>query len=63
MINYEKCAFEDGKACAALKEKQCICCAFRKTKEELQEGRLKAAKLVEALPTAKRLHISRKYYV
>ena len=58
----EACAHDLGEKCNALREKQCVCCAFRKTKEELEAGRIKAALLVADLPVEKRLHISRKYY-
>jgi uncharacterized protein (UPF0179 family) len=37
-----KCAFDLDKKCAALTKKDCKGCRFRKTKEELEEGRSKA---------------------
>lgn len=33
----EICAFDKGRFCSALKEKQCEWCRFRKTKEQLRE--------------------------
>lgn len=56
------CAFDRDKFCAALKEKQCEGCAFYKTKEELIEGRQKAAERLDNLPIRQKIHIARKYY-
>lgn len=57
-----KCAFEGENRCNALNEKKCIRCKFYKTKEELQEGRAKAAKKVAQLEPELKEHIRHKYY-
>ena len=58
----ENCAFFDEDGCNALKEMKCFGCRFFKTKEELKEGREKAAMKVAQLEPAIREHISHKYY-
>ena len=57
------CAFNNGKKCSALTKKQCKGCRFKKTTEELNEGRQKAKERIRKLPLDIRLHITRKYYV
>lgn len=61
-MNKEKCAFDREEKCAVLKEKLCFGCSFYKTKEELKEGREKAAKKVSQLEPALQEHIRHKYY-
>lgn len=56
------CVFEKGRSCTALRHKECNNCTFRKTKEELIEGRQKALDRVRTLPEIKRLYINIKYY-
>jgi hypothetical protein len=56
-----KCVFENENECIALKEKRCAFCAFRKTKEELIEGRRKATERIASLPEEQKKHIIRKY--
>lgn len=57
-----KCAFDlDGK-CIALNEKDCVGCNFRKTKQELDEGREKADARIRALEPPLRHYLMRKYY-
>ena len=58
----EKCAFEKGNSCTALREKKCKFCTFRKTTEELISGRLKAIERIESLPTPKRHYIVHTYH-
>lgn len=58
----QKCAFECRNHCTALDEKRCIGCTFRKTQEELVEGRTKAFERINSLPTPKRLYILRTYH-
>lgn len=60
-----ECAFDRETGCACLKEKQCMLgkpCSFRKTSEQLIEGREKAAKRVASLPPKIQNHIQDKYY-
>ena len=56
------CVFDNGEECDALREKNCVGCPFRKTPEELKEGRRKAFERIEKLPLAERIVIHRKYY-
>lgn len=58
----KECAFDRGRKCVALTEKYCDFCRFRKTAEELEAGRQRAAELVSRLPTDQRQHIKLKYY-
>ena len=58
-----ECAFDLGKKCFALTEKQCKGCKFRKTNEELAEGREKARRRIESLPIMERNHIKNKYKI
>ena len=58
-----ECAFDRGEECAALKYKECKGCHFRKTKEELEEGREKARKRIESMPFVEREHIKQKYQI
>ena len=56
------CAFDEGKRkCHALTEKNCICCHFRKTTEEVEEGQKKANKRIASLPDEQRDRINKKY--
>ena len=57
-----KCVFAEGKSCKALSEKYCSGCTFKKTKEELEDGRDRAAELFYRLPPEKRKAIRKKYY-
>ena len=58
-----KCGFDYGEdMCYAVTEKQCEGCRFRKTKEELQEGRDKATKRLMTLDRVFLNDIKRKYY-
>ena len=57
-----KCAFDRDGKCIALCGKQCIACAFRKTEDELNDGRQKATDRLLSLPKSTRIHIARKYY-
>ena len=56
------CAFDNGNKCIALCKKQCVGCTFRKTEEEVQEGRRKAKERIKRLPLITRIYITRKYY-
>ena len=57
-----KCAFDKGDKCNALIVRDCEKCSFRKTQEELAEGRAKAKILLERLPEEYRAAIEDKYY-
>lgn len=58
-----KCAFDYGEdMCYAVTEKQCKGCRFRKTQEELQEGRDKATKRLMTLDRLRLNKIKQKYY-
>lgn len=48
--------------CAALRSRECRGCKFRKTEEELEEGRRKATKRLKRLPHRKFNEIMLKYY-
>ena len=56
------CAFNNDKKCIALNKKKCAGCPFRKTQEELNEGRQKALKRISKLPPKTQAHILTKYY-
>lgn len=56
-----KCAFDRGTFCTALSEKDCRGCAFRKTTEELYEGRERAYDRICSLPDELQDHIREKY--
>lgn len=56
------CVFDKGDKCAALVVRDCEKCSFRKTEEELAEGRRKAKILLERLPKEQRAVIAEKYY-
>lgn len=58
----ERCVFENGKNCKVLKERSCAKCTFRKTHEELVEGREKARERIENLPQEQYDAIIKKYY-
>lgn len=61
-MNKERCAFDYGESCKALKDKVCLGCSFYKTQEELDEGRDKAAKRVSELEPVHRRNIGDKHY-
>ena len=56
------CAFDFEKSCAALYERDCKNCSFRKTKEELAAEREKAMARINGLPKYERDAILLKYY-
>lgn len=56
-----RCAFDRGTLCTALSEKKCHKCSFRKTTEELDEGREKAEDRIASLPEDKQEYIRFKY--
>lgn len=56
----DKCAFDKGYKCSALTSKMCAGCKFRKTKQELEEGRRKAMERIQESPNRDR--IIEKYY-
>lgn len=58
----ERCVFENGRKCKALRERNCEKCSFRKTHEELVEGREKARERIENLPKEQHDAIMQKYY-
>lgn len=58
-----KCAFDLEKKCAALTDKECKGCRFRKSKEELEEGREKARRRLDSLPIVQREYIKHKYHI
>lgn len=57
-----KCAFDREEKCTALTVKECEKCTFRKSKDELNEGRERAKDLLERLPREQREAIYDKYY-
>jgi hypothetical protein len=61
-MDKEICVFDREEECAALKDKFCLGCSFYKTKEELMEGRDKAAIRVSRLEPTHRRNIKDKYY-
>lgn len=56
------CVFDKCDKCTALLVRDCEKCSFRKTKEELDEGRTKAKALLERLPEEQRKAIADKYH-
>lgn len=56
------CAFDRNDVCSALRCKKCKGCNFRKTREELIEGRKKSADRISKLPLKTKQYIYRKYY-
>ena len=56
------CAFI-GKKCSILNRNSCIGCSFKKSYDELEQGRLKARARLESLPPGERLAIKQKYYL
>jgi hypothetical protein len=58
----DKCAFEVGCACAALTKKKCDKCYFRRSEEDLREGRRKASERIKTLPEEQQKHITSLYY-
>ncbi len=57
-----ECAFDGGKRkCHALSVKNCVCCHFRKTEDEVEEGRKKARKRIASLPDEQQDRINKKY--
>lgn len=57
-----KCAFDREEKCKVLTVKECEKCTFRKSKDELNEGRERAKDLLERLPQEHREAIYDKYY-
>ncbi len=57
-----KCTFDCGEHCIALTEKSCKGCEFKKTDEQLAEGRKKAQLKLFMLPAQKLKAIREKYY-
>lgn len=55
------CVFSIRTKCGVLTEKNCEGCHFRKTREELLQGREKAAERIRSLPPDKQEHIRLKY--
>lgn len=58
-----KCAFDRTTFCTALIEKKCHKCSFRKTREQLDEGRERAYDRICSLPEEQQDHIRQKYKV
>lgn len=62
-MSNNECVFLRGKKCLALTEKKCKFCHFMKTREELEEGRAKAAKRIGKIYTSQEIDaILRRYY-
>ncbi len=56
------CYFKmSNKKCGVLTKKACRGCSFRKTKQELEDGRRKADERILSLPYEQRVHILNKY--
>ena len=58
----ERCAFDLGEKCNAMAEKNCNGCKFRKTEQELKEGREKAVTRLMTLDRTFLNGVKRKYY-
>ena len=56
------CAFSSGRKCAVLTRYTCAWCSFYKTRQQLDEGRKKAAERLKTLPDTKQMYITAKYY-
>lgn len=57
------CAFDKNNFCCALTEKNCKDCKFRKTPEELEAGRKKAAARLKTLPMLEQVRIQETYKI
>ena len=57
-----ECVFEIRGDCIALTEKRCEKCAFKKTRDELINGRMKFFDRLPLLPPARRIHLLEWYY-
>ena len=58
----EKCVFDKGASCSALKEKNCDSCGFYKTPEQHHASRARADRRIAALDEGKRRAIRLAYY-
>jgi hypothetical protein len=58
----ERCAFDRGEKCSVLKGHECGKCTFRKTRDELINGRDKARERIDNLPREQYDAIMQKYY-
>ena len=56
-----ECVFSKGRTCSALTVKSCKNCRFRKTKEQLEEGRKRAKARIASLPENIQMAIADKY--
>lgn len=56
-----ECCFRLERKCAVLNKMECEKCSFRKTREELEEGRIKAMKRLMSLSPEERCYIADKY--
>lgn len=56
-----ECYFNRGTKCAALRDKKCTGCSFRKTHKQMIEGRRKADERIASLPYEQREYIAEKY--
>lgn len=61
-IKVTDCVFDRGNRCSALTGMECKNCSFKKTKEQLDEGRRVAAERIRSLPVFSRMYIKDKYY-
>lgn len=58
----EKCVFSRNGRCLCLTRKHCVECSFKKTREQLDDGRAKALEHIRTLPEEHQLSIYDKYY-
>lgn len=58
----EKCVFKMDGRCLCLTRRSCGGCSFKKTKEQLDEGRDKALERIRTLPGEHQTAIYEKYY-
>ena len=58
----DKCAFDLEEKCTALTKKQCKDCAFYKTKEQLNEVRKRALRLLSKFTPEQRQAFRERYY-
>ena len=58
----KKCAFDNGESCRVLQVKDCFWCRFKKTEQELKEGRERATDRLMTLDREFLNYVKAKYY-
>ena len=58
----EPCYFKSKNSCSVTTRKSCLGCSFRKTEEQVMQGRRNATARIESLPEQRRNDIKARYY-